>query len=798
MKKEKGSVTIFLIIIIAAVFFFNAVLIDYARVMAANKQAEAATKAVVRSAMAGFDSKLLHSYGLFAHDLTEQEMEQLITDILQGNMVENESGYFRFVDTQFDKVDVKTKGEIARPDIFEYQILEDMKYKGPVEFVEVLEKLGPLAKGLRETQKAVKTLNEINKIYDQREEKMKKIEENMAKYKLLRQSIEDELGKRLNPRLTHLYEHLPKASSDTELQNSITKFSDIVARYEVYVYNKVFYLDWVQSMMNRTPGDGEGEATEAEEEEPPSPYFQDYENNVRSFWKALESTKKKIDEGKKLLDETTVLLNEAQALNNEIKQILKDANNKQELKNYDKVGNKPRKTDQNVQQDDMNKLEGILGDAEKTIHIEEDQWYDTYRDEITAEINSLDDLKNAYENYEKKVQVAVPSNGGTESAKSIAEGLFRELKKLESAYDHFKKNPFKEPVREMKGAPYDKNAKDGIVAQSTASLATMLQLLAVLETMGNNVKQVGDNYRRLEDYNKAYTQFFQDFNSNVGGANSQTNINADPTEASEQATDFMNSIFKNMGALLEELRDETYVNEYTLLYFKNFGNLETQLNNLGITGYNEILKVQDVEQLTQALEGLQNAALLFDVDKQEVEYVINGYHKPGVNLALTYTEIFMIRLVIRTMEGFVYKSGGHPLLVLARAIQYGIEYASKDIMKIFIDGKIELSRLLKEVETEYKDYLRLLLLLHLNREKRYVRIQSLISFKEGNSSDGGNGPFAFDLREKNTYFDVEAEASVKLWFLPGIMRQLNMVGILDGKLNGENRYIIRKRISNYY
>lgn len=134
MRKEKGSVTIFLIIIIAAVFFFNAVLIDYARIMAANKQAELATKAALRSVMSGFDSTLLHSYGLFAHDLTEEELDQLIEDIIKGNLAEKEEGYFQFVDTQFNDITVSRKGEIARPDIFEYQILEDMKYKAPVEF----------------------------------------------------------------------------------------------------------------------------------------------------------------------------------------------------------------------------------------------------------------------------------------------------------------------------------------------------------------------------------------------------------------------------------------------------------------------------------------------------------------------------------------------------------------------------------------------------------------------------------------------------------------------------------------
>lgn len=85
-----GSVSVFLIMVLAFVFLFTAVLIDYARIAAASVQQERLARAAVRSVMSSYDLSLQQSYGLFAFG--GDNGEQLLSGVLNDNLYESGRG----------------------------------------------------------------------------------------------------------------------------------------------------------------------------------------------------------------------------------------------------------------------------------------------------------------------------------------------------------------------------------------------------------------------------------------------------------------------------------------------------------------------------------------------------------------------------------------------------------------------------------------------------------------------------------------------------------------------------------
>ncbi|WP_277565520.1 hypothetical protein [Cohnella ginsengisoli] len=162
--------------------------------------------------------------------------------------------------------------------------------------------------------------------------------------------------------------------------------------------------------------------------------------------------------------------------------------------------------------------------------------------------------------------------------------------------------------------------------------------------------------------------------------------------------------------------------------------------------------------------------------EQENEYVLYGLRNPAANIAAAYGELFALRLAIRTMEGLIEcRSYGHPLVVLAAAALYGITEALKDIQGLLDRGVITLSKYAK-IDTFYKDYIRLFLLLHGSSDGQTARRIALIE-----------AALDVDLQEAYTYAGARGVASVRLWFLPGAAKLAGKSVSWQGTVKG-NRY----------
>lgn len=172
---------------------------------------------------------------------------------------------------------------------------------------------------------------------------------------------------------------------------------------------------------------------------------------------------------------------------------------------------------------------------------------------------------------------------------------------------------------------------------------------------------------------------------------------------------------------------------------------------------------------------------------QELEYVLYGFHHTRGNLLAAYGELFTVRFAIRTMEGLVENRGlGHPLLIFSAAVIYGLEKTMEDMVSFVRNGAAPLSKYAK-IDISYGEYLRLFMLLHGGSEEK--RLARMIAVIEQNRS--------ITLAAVPAGVTGEAQVSLKLWFVPGLIRVLGGLHGLQGRVVG-NRYEIHRMAGASY
>ena len=207
---------------------------------------------------------------------------------------------------------------------------------------------------------------------------------------------------------------------------------------------------------------------------------------------------------------------------------------------------------------------------------------------------------------------------------------------------------------------------------------------------------------------------------------------------------------KNSTGTLERLqkalvsfRDDAYTNEYALYYF----NYRTYGKN-------------DKPSIPPSSKPDQHVLL-----QQEAEYVLYGLGSCQANQIAAFSEIFAVRMGIRTMEALLNPKSavkvGNPLLMFLYAALEGAVKAAQDMRSLVAGEEVELTaRLNPKITLNYKDYIRLFLAIHTQDLNKLSRVQALIELNTG-----------VLLEEKYTHMEAEAGIKIRLWALPAKERE---------------------------
>ncbi|AIQ22439.1 MULTISPECIES: hypothetical protein [unclassified Paenibacillus] len=678
--KTEGSVSIFLIMVLAFVFLFTAVLIDYARIAAFNVQEERLARASVRSVMSSYDVELREKYGLFAFG--ESDGDMLLSQVLNDNMHKSgRSDAFNLVPFALESSSLKWSRPLGSYDVVSRQILEEMKYKAPVDFaLELAGKFKPMSGVMAEASRATELLSKLQPLYDEREEALDLM--------LEQRSLAAESGRRLLQWIMNPPAESISASSLGSMQSAAdipAQYSDYLGKYyddlyrdskkpAKYTYQLSLYRSRTTEMLSRLPA-------------LLTAFREDHERSMEGANKALKKAEQLNDEMRNILEQSRMegvdLSNvpandwDIPASSGEISSDpLKKLREQEDALILSSTDLSQMENSISMQKSSYEAIEPIVTGMSGVLYEALSEYGDSYQ-MISSVLEASRVVNNYLQNYGKKGSIIVSDLALIEQHRSSD----KERKQLE---------------REAK-----------------SKLGEAKALLDKIRMMGNGVTDSLKSYDTLRQYYEENIAFNKELASDPLG---KSEVSTNPYTAGSSAMEDMDGIYAAMGGIMGGARDRLFQTEYSALYFQHF----------------------DVSKLATLAQGSEGTAELTDQlnpKAQELEYILYGFHNPAGNVAAAYAEIFAMRLSIRTMEGFIERASlGNPLAVLAAALLYGIQQAIQDMLLLCEKDSIPLSKYLP-AQLTYRDHLRLFMMLHGGGNVQLSRMLALIRLNTGINPD---------------------------------------------------------------
>ncbi|CAH1190212.1 hypothetical protein PAECIP111893_00231 [Paenibacillus plantiphilus] len=724
---QRGSVSVFLIIATSGILLFTTLLIDYARIAAFNKQIELAAQSGARSALSAYDGMLYDRYGLFAAGGTSRS--ELFARTAKGNWRPDSDESFPLLRIQYRSSHVNSYEVLGAYPVFKRQVLEEMKYKAPIDFtMEVAARFAPVSIAMKEASATVKLLEEVRERYDKREKHLQTVLD------LQRQSADRALS--------GIAELIPVQLVDAVSGSTAASIAD---GYSAYV-------SWCE------------QDAHLEEKEKPQ-YTEDisnYENTARSVSgdlrkESMHAMRRHQELESKALKE----LAEAERLNTEMKAVIERIKQENQNTGFDRVNGSKHAagTPSTVTSTDTAQLREAGQSAEELLLAPD--WFVKYKGELTLQTTMFASFDSETSGFQSNVTAALSNHG---SSALLIEGAAQ----LRIAFEQYAQK-FIQPgsvldlrmqeMNERQSADGERKKQEAAAESKLGEVRKMMHGITSIPQMGEH-QEMFDQVKEKLHSNLQFNGLAEASGSAAAGWDD------DPNDAAVSSMSSMETIFSGMADSMEGIRDSLYLNEYIIHRFASF-----PPQKLGA-----VMRNEGHEEFSNALS----------LNNQEVEYILYGFHSPAGNIAAAYGEIFAVRLAIRTMEGLIAcRSLGHPLLVLAGALLYGLEQSIADMVLLSQKGSIPLSKYV-DIELTYADYLRIFLLLHGSSDERMSRTIAVIEQNTG-----------MTLSKTSTGITGELTASVNLWFLPGLMRSFTNFGILNGRVKG-NRYETTKTIGWSY
>ena len=196
MKKTRGAISIFLVLVLLPILSIASLMVDMSRLNLAKSMAASAGDLTLNTALTNYDSELKTIYGLFA---TAQNMDEMMESLEEyyrqsivaagvdesfatdfaGNLVnklKEETGTDDIMQIQLTGLDVETpKGaHLANPAILKSQIVEFMKYRAPVNLgMGLIDSLS----SMKNLKKQMDVVENKNKFYEQHQTMLGHLEE---------------------------------------------------------------------------------------------------------------------------------------------------------------------------------------------------------------------------------------------------------------------------------------------------------------------------------------------------------------------------------------------------------------------------------------------------------------------------------------------------------------------------------------------------------------------------------------------------------------------------------------------
>lgn len=653
--RSDGTVTVFCTLVMMVLIIFFMVLIDMSRIYLFHRTTESALKLSAQSVISAYDRQLYTEYGLFGRGGTDAE--QLFRQTLEHNLMNNLSVFSLdqgsdFAASHIEGLSIYETEYLGQHHVFERQVLEEMKYKGPIDFtLELLEQWLPLQDAVMKADAMISIIAELQKLYEEREEHLEQA------FKLQQQ-----LGKQLSSSLRN--------AVSSGAKSTLNRYAQYISwlKYEDRVYKEIH--EKIDSL-------------DEDELERLIEKASKYDSQISSFERTASNAARTLDEeGQSILNKSAKL---AESIDGHL-QTARTLDQTMAIK-YELYLNEASKQKTNGSSELGNELDDVQFDDTM---MRGEQYFNQYRVAIVTQQAELEEVIEKGTHLASSMNELVEhpnlNNGRTDdvqSAKELRVTIQEQIEEYLSSYASpaLKLAQWEESLSEQQGVRSQIQAYEQQFEEEIASLGMITELL-----------KSGERY---EEASAKYDELKVRYQYNVERNTAELELGLDlltvDHDGSEQAklsTSQLSNILQLLSSAATALRDEVYVNEYIMGKFSAFpmGELKSSEGNLS----------SDLLELTN----------------QEIEYILYGVHEPLANVLLAFGEVFIIRFAVRTIEGFIANRAlTHPLLILSAAVAHGARHAVSDMNKLINDGKTVLSKY-APIDVSYEQYLRMFLLLH--------------------------------------------------------------------------------------
>lgn len=672
--RSDGTVTVFCALIMMLLVVFFMVLIDMSRILLFQRTTESAVKLSAQSMVSAYDRQLYTKYGLFARGGTDSE--QLFRQALELNLMNSLSVFSfdqgnDFAAAKLEDIAVFPTEFLGQHQVFERQVLEEMKYKGPIDFtVELLEEWLPIQSAVDKASGLMEVMNELEHLFKEREE-------------LLLQALTKQ--KQLGSILTSRFKNSVVQSS----QSTINSYGQ--------------YIGWIKQQDDILKEINDSlEEIEPEALEKLYDRLDRYGSQISSYQRTASNVVQVIrEEGNQLPERASRLADEIDNHIQAASALDRTISIKYEL--YLKQHNR--------QPSGANQLDQELNELQfDDTMIRGENFFRQYRSAIQTQLAEATAIVSDGISLADMIQALVDRpNTSTANSRELssASELREQLKQhIESYHTDYSTNGAKIAHWES-----NINQQQEVISQLAQYEQQFKEELDAFEAL-KSLFQSGEKLQEAQaDYDALHSRYRTNAERNAEQASAGIEaytLSGNGKQQAQQSTAQLSKVMGLMAQAATNVRNEIYLNEFILGKYASFPLGEISLS-----------------------EG-ELSSELFQASKQEVEYILYGVHKPLANVLLAYGEIFAVRFAIRTIEGFVANRGlTHPLLILGAAVAHGIRYAVQDMNELMKNGKTELSKYVP-IDVSYEQYLRLFLLLHFgNKPAKLSRMIAVIEQNTG-------------------------------------------------------------------
>lgn len=613
MKKynfAKGSISVFLVIIFVANYLIAALLVDTARVHAAKSAVQSAAELATENILTGYDEVLYDLYGLFAVSDTEgvqarvmEYIDQMVSlGVGEGSTLSTIMAQSVLFDAGLEsawnpyKMDLEvTTGssvDLADSAVLKSQIIDQMKFRAPIQLADSFLDFLDTVKGLE-------------KVSEEIEEKRKNDEKLQKLMDGLNDTIERDKALK-NKVINFCADPVVPISDSTPRSSTPCTFAS--------------YFDWLDDAIS---------ALKAKTE-------LDMDNKLLTKKKEFGTKMNQIPE-------------HAGSLYNEAQNILGEYESAQtEIQSYIDTVLKPKaesvKNDTSMDQQARENLYKLYSNditsTEKCLTSVNDYHHNT---EVVAEkLAVLKNYEYSYNNSDGSVRMTMDAMDNlmdeieTEAArKATGDYLFDCSEVMEDESFTFRELYYKDNE-------YTFNA--GFFAYCHDALRRCYNAAAnmkfateekVQEKVDKNEKTFKSDLERLKNIPKGAKYEKGD---TVKDSYNKSNASAEMKNALEKIPNLLKS-------LATDIRDNLYINEYIMTYFRNYVHHYQMYNDktIGKDGYDKLISEKFCEEPYLSLE----------TTVAEVEYILIGSNNTGLNLAGVYGEIMLWRLVLNVISVFL-------------------------------------------------------------------------------------------------------------------------------------------------